>query len=95
MYRFRLSGQCYKRIFSEEKKDTLEILFSQEKEPLETEGATKNAESFIKNSSFLVMNGDAFCESDLRKFIRFHKKKKSLILKRKLLEFAYFVCYFR
>jgi NDP-sugar pyrophosphorylase family protein len=71
-------GNVIEEYFEKNKKGTLEILFSREKEPLGTGGAIKNAESLIKSSPFLVMNGDSFCELDLPKFIRFHKEKRSL-----------------
>jgi NDP-sugar pyrophosphorylase family protein len=56
-----------------------EIIFSEEKEPLGTAGAIKNAESLIGSSPFLVMNGDSFCRLDLDGFINFHKRQKALI----------------
>lgn len=71
-------GNVVKEYF-QNKKDILEIIFSQEKEPLGTGGAIKNAEHFIRSHLFLVMNGDSFSELDLHEFIRFHKNKKSLI----------------
>jgi NDP-sugar pyrophosphorylase family protein len=57
----------------------LEIIFSEEKEPLGTGGAIKNAEPFIRSSPFLIMNGDSFCELDFIEFINFHIRKKGLI----------------
>jgi len=61
------------------KKTSLEIIFSEEKELLGTAGAIKNAESFIKSSPFLVLNGDSFCRLDLRRFLQFHLGKEALI----------------
>jgi len=57
----------------------LEIVFSQEKEPLGTGGAIKNARSLIQSSPFLVLNGDSFCKFDLRKFYKFHLIKKAIL----------------
>lgn len=57
----------------------LTILFSQESKPLGTGGAIKNAESLIQSNSFLVMNGDSFCQVNLHKFVDFHIKKKALL----------------
>jgi NDP-sugar pyrophosphorylase family protein len=68
-----------KKYFQNKKKDNLEIIFSRERGPLGTGGAIRNAKSLIKRFPFLVMNGDSFCEIDLAEFIRFHKRKKSLI----------------
>lgn len=53
----------------------IEIVFSKEKTPLGTGGAIKNAESVIKTSPFLVLNGDSFCPVDLKLFVDFHKNK--------------------
>lgn len=49
-----------------------EIIFSEEQRRLGTAGAIKNAESLIKSSPFLAMNGDSLCQVDLIKFIEFH-----------------------
>lgn len=57
---------------------TLNILFSEEKEPLGTAGAIKNAEPLIISNPFLVMNGDSLCRLNLNEFIDFHIKKKAL-----------------
>lgn len=57
---------------------SLTILFSEEKEPLGTAGAIKNAQPLIKSSPFLVMNGDSICQLDLNEFVNFHIKKKAL-----------------
>lgn len=54
---------------------SLTILFSEEREPLGTGGAIKNAESLIQSNPFMVMNGDSFCQVDLGKFINFHISK--------------------
>lgn len=61
-----------------EKKNTgFEIFFSEEKVQLGTAGAIKNAESLIKSNPFLVMNGDSFCDINLRSFLGFHISKKT------------------
>lgn len=64
--------------YYQQKKGSLKIIFSEEKEPLGTAGAIKNAESLIKSSPFLALNGDSFCQIDLRKFLQFHLEKKAL-----------------
>jgi NDP-sugar pyrophosphorylase family protein len=63
----------------QDKRNNLEILFSEEKEFLGTGGAIKNAEALIETSPFLVLNGDSFCQVDLRKFIKFHRSKEALV----------------
>lgn len=57
----------------------LEIVFSQEKEPLGTGGAIKNAQSLIQSSPFLVLNGDSFCKLNLPDFYKFHLRKKAVL----------------
>lgn len=57
---------------------SLTILFSEEKKPMGTAGAIKNAQPFIKSNPLLVMNGDSFCQLNLNEFISFHIKKKAL-----------------
>jgi len=54
------------------------ILISNEKGPLGTAGAIKNAEPFIKSSPFLVLNGDSICRLNLHKFLKFHAAKKAM-----------------
>ncbi|MDO8126567.1 MAG: nucleotidyltransferase family protein [Candidatus Brocadiales bacterium] len=61
------------------KTGSVDILFSEEKEPLGTGGAIKNAEPLIKSNPFLVMNGDSFCPLNLDEFINFHLTKRALL----------------
>lgn len=60
------------------KNNEIEMVFSREEQPLGTGGAIKNAQKNIKSDIFLVMNGDSFCNIDLRKFLHFHVEKKAL-----------------
>jgi D-glycero-alpha-D-manno-heptose 1-phosphate guanylyltransferase len=60
------------------KHDSREILTLLESKPLGTGGAIKNAESAVKSSPFLAVNGDSFCPVDYRSFIEFHRDKKAL-----------------
>lgn len=55
------------------------IIFSEEEKPLGTGGAIKNAQSLIKSSPFIVMNGDSICNIDFREFLNFHINKKALL----------------
>lgn len=57
----------------------LKIYFSPEDKPLGTGGAVKNAKPLIKSSTFLISNGDSFCELDVKKFLEFHLRSRSLI----------------
>jgi NDP-sugar pyrophosphorylase family protein len=63
----------------ETKRSGLVFLISEEKMPLGTAGAIKNAESFIESDIFLVLNGDSLCEIDIKDFLSFHIRKKALI----------------
>lgn len=55
------------------------ISFSPEFTPLDTGGAVKNAKKLIKSNPFFVLNGDSLCKFNPLEFLRFHKKKKSLV----------------
>lgn len=69
-----------------------EVLFSEEAEPLGTGGAVKNAQPHITGSSFLLLNGDSLCPTDLNGFYDFHMRKGgilSIVLTRPLSENAY------
>lgn len=61
-----------------EAKNTREVfLFSEEKEPLGTGGAIKNAEPLIHSDVFMVMNGDSFCDLNMLDFLNYHDSKKA------------------
>jgi NDP-sugar pyrophosphorylase family protein len=62
----------------ETKRSGLFFLISEEKMPLGTAGAIKNAEFFIGSNIFLVLNGDSLCEIDLKEFLNFHIGKSAL-----------------
>ncbi len=64
----------------------VEIVFSQENQPLGTGGAVKKAKRFIKSETFLVLNGDSFSEFNAGDFIKFFNQKEAqgLILLRKV-----------
>jgi len=61
------------------KNDSNEYIISDEKTPLGTAGALKNAERFIRSNHFIVVNGDSFCKADLCKFYNFHLERNSLM----------------
>ena len=50
----------------------LRLVYSQELSPLGTAGALRLALPLLKSDSVLVMNGDSFCEADLRTFWAWH-----------------------
>ena len=55
----------------------LELLYSQETEPLGTGGALRQAAQFAPKSTLLVLNGDSFCEADLGAFLKTHQERKA------------------
>jgi len=57
----------------------LKFVISEEKIPLGTAGAIKNAEEYINSNPFLVANGDSFCSVDLAKFYSLHLERQSLM----------------
>ncbi len=56
-----------------------DILISEEKSPLGTAGAVKNAETKIESETFIVVNGDSFCPVDMQCFIDYHENKNATI----------------
>ncbi|MBI1924859.1 nucleotidyltransferase family protein [Candidatus Poribacteria bacterium] len=50
----------------------LRLVYSQESSPLGTAGALRLALPLFKSTSVLVMNGDSFCETDLKAFWTWH-----------------------
>ncbi len=56
-----------------------EFVISEEREPLGTAGAIKNAAKFIQSDTFLVANGDSFCPVDLGAFYDFHSSRNALM----------------
>lgn len=55
----------------------LKISYSNERTPLGTAGALRKALTFLKSETILVMNGDSFCDVDLKKFYEFHVEQKA------------------
>jgi NDP-sugar pyrophosphorylase family protein len=53
----------------------LDLVYSQEASPLGTAGALRLALPLFKSDSVLVMNGDSFCEVNLRSFWSWHYKR--------------------
>ncbi|MEA2081924.1 MAG: NDP-sugar synthase [Elusimicrobiota bacterium] len=68
-----------KKHFGTGKKFGVDIKYSQEKTLMGNAGGLKKVESFFRGTgTFVVISGDGFTDIDLRKAIRFHKRKKSL-----------------
>ncbi len=49
----------------------MELTYAHEERPLGTAGSVKNAESALKDDTFLVISGDALTDFDLGELIRF------------------------
>jgi len=56
-----------------------QILFSEEKIPLDTGGTVKNAKKLVNSNPFFVLNGDTFSEFNPFDFLSFHKQKRALV----------------
>ncbi len=53
----------------------LSITYSEENPILDTGGAIKNAEEFLRGDTFVVLNGDMIIDLDLRAVIEWHRSK--------------------
>jgi len=69
-------AQKIKNFFGNGKKFGVKIIYSEEKIPLDTAGAIKNAANLIKDKNILVLNGDSFIDIDIKKMLKFHKRKR-------------------
>ena len=56
-----------------------EFEFSYESMPLGTAGAIRNARKHIRSDTFIVVNGDSFCEVSYSRLLSFHFNKNSLL----------------
>jgi D,D-heptose 1,7-bisphosphate phosphatase len=55
----------------------LQIHHSEEDQPLGTAGALRLARNVLDSDPVLVLNGDSYCEVDLRAFLEWHRQKKA------------------
>lgn len=69
-------GEQIKDYFGEAWLD-LELAYVQEKEPLGTGGAISACIEKVKSDKIIVINGDTYCQIDLRNMISSHKKHKA------------------
>ncbi len=70
-------AEFVRNYYRENKIPGLEMLFSEEKNPLDTGGALKYARRLIKSRDFFVLNGDSFFKFNPHAFFAFHRRKKS------------------
>ena len=73
-YKADVIAEYYKK-----KNDGLEYVLSEEDVPLGTGGAVVQARNLISSKVFLGLNGDSFCQIDLKKFFEFHLEKKASV----------------
>lgn len=67
------------KYYSNKRVANIDIVFSYERRPLGTGGAVKNAKKLVKSDPFFVLNGDSYCQFSPSSFLKFHRRKKSLI----------------
>jgi D-glycero-alpha-D-manno-heptose 1-phosphate guanylyltransferase len=56
----------------------LQILYSQENQPVGTAGALRLAHPLLESDPVLAMNGDSYCDLDLPAFLSWHRQKEAL-----------------
>jgi NDP-sugar pyrophosphorylase family protein len=80
-------GDQIAKIFGESY-DTLRLDYSQESTPLGTAGALRLALPLFNSNPVLVMNGDSYCDANLREFWLWHAKRhaKATLLLSKVLD---------
>jgi D-glycero-alpha-D-manno-heptose-7-phosphate kinase len=66
-----------KSFFTEGKRLGVNITYSEEETPLGTGGAIKNAQKYLGDETFLVLNGDTYSKLDLSEFLKFHRDSDS------------------
>ncbi len=52
------------------------VRYSKESKPLGTGGALRHALALVRSETILVMNGDSYCDIDLKSFIDWHIEKR-------------------
>lgn len=60
--------------FGDGRRFGVQITYCEEKEPMGTAGAVKNAEAYL-NSTFIVFNGDIFTDLDIADMLSYHRNK--------------------
>jgi NDP-sugar pyrophosphorylase family protein len=66
-----------KAVLGDGRKFGVKLYYSQEKQPLGTAGAVKNAEEFFDDDLLVVFNGDVLTDINLTQVIAFHRKNKA------------------
>lgn len=71
--------ETIKEYFGDGSKLGIEINYIEENVPLGTAGAIKNAEKFIMDESFFLLNGDTFSPISLGELFGFHNSKSAVV----------------
>ena len=70
-------GEQIKDFLSNGAEFGVKVEYATEKELLGTGGALKNAQKYLEDSTFLVLNGDSYLDINLLDFIQYHKEKEA------------------
>jgi mannose-1-phosphate guanylyltransferase/phosphomannomutase len=57
----------------------MQLRYATEEVPLGTAGSVKNAESYLRDDTFIVISGDALTDFDLTDLVKFHHDKGALV----------------
>lgn len=71
-------GNKIKDHFGSGKSFGVDIIYSEEKQPLGTAGALKKVQPLLANQPFLVLHGDILADIDLDELVRFHQEQHSV-----------------
>jgi mannose-1-phosphate guanylyltransferase len=63
-----------KNYFKDGKDFGVKTKYCEEKKPLGTGGAIRNAKDLIKGKNIIILNGDSFVKINLKEMLRYHKK---------------------
>lgn len=67
-----------RKLLGRGRKYKMKIHYSFEPEILGTGGGLKNVEDFLRDDTFILMNGDIICEVDLEQAVQFHHERDAL-----------------
>ena len=57
----------------------MSLQYATEQRPLGTAGSVKNAETALREDTFMVLSGDALTDADLTGLLEFHKRQGALV----------------
>lgn len=68
-------GEVIKSFFGNGKKWGVEIIYCEEKQPLGTAGALRQAVNLTSDREFFSLNGDSFVDLDYNQIVAYHRQK--------------------